>query len=139
MPIPSFPASVNDKNKLLRPVTMARRQHLTLVVALAAVGFLTILYLMSSSPTAHYPKAELLKQADDRTDIAREAASADFGLSSSILTGGAIAPKLENKTAKYVSPALFLGWPFPLQLPPTHACPCPMAPYFSYLAIRRLT
>jgi hypothetical protein len=79
---------------------MARRPHLTLMVGLVIFAFLSISYLMSGSSTARYPQAELLKQADDRTDIAREATKGDFGLPSSILTGGAIAPKLENKTAK---------------------------------------
>ncbi len=75
------------------------------MVGLIVFGFLSLSYLMSGSPPAsRYPKAELPKQAHGRTDIAKEAANADLNLPSSVLTGGAIAPKLENKTAKYVTP-----------------------------------
>ena len=79
---------------------MARRQHLTLMVALVVLGFLSLTYLMSASPSSRYPDAGLLRQAHDGTGIVKEADKADFGLPSSILTGGSIAPKLENKTAK---------------------------------------
>ncbi len=92
---------------------MARRQHLTLTVALVVFGFLSLTYLFSSS-ASRYPKAELLspireaahsnpKPVDPKQQVVQPADhKIDFGLSSSVLTGGAIAPKLENQTAKYV-------------------------------------
>jgi len=79
------------------------------MVALVVLGFLTVTYLMSASASPRYPRAGLLKQADDKTVIAMEGGKADFDLPSSILTGGSIAPKLENKTAKLASTL-----PFPL-------------------------
>ncbi len=83
---------------------MARRQHITLMVALVICGLLTLSWIMSGTSTARYPKAELLNRPDAKTDIVKEqskVASGDGGLSTSILTGGSIAPKLENATAKY--------------------------------------
>jgi len=80
---------------------MARRQHLTLMVVCAVAFFIFLTYTLAPSPTdRRLPQKELLKQADDKTNIAQEAEKGDFGLSSSILTGGAIAPKLGNETAK---------------------------------------
>ncbi len=77
---------------------MARRQHLTLMVGVAVLGLFTLMYLMAPAGSLpHYPLGDLLHHGQGKT----EAGATDFGsLASSILTGKAIAPKLENATAK---------------------------------------
>lgn len=86
---------------------MARRQHLTLMVVLAVVAFLSLTWLMSGSPTDANPpftpaSPPLEKSGDDVKPAAKvdSTEKGDFGLPGSILTGGAIAPKLANATAK---------------------------------------
>ena len=82
--------------------TMARRQHLSLLVALAIVAFLSISYLFSGGDgdVALPPPAAKGVLAGDAPGAA---SMADLGqVPSSILTGGSIAPKLGNETAKYV-------------------------------------
>lgn len=88
---------------------MARRQHLTLIVVLAVVAFLSLTWLMSGSPVDVNPpfspaSPPLEKSGDDAKPVAKvdskPTEKGDFGVPPSILTGGAIAPKLENATAK---------------------------------------
>lgn len=89
---------------------MARRQHLTLTVLLVFFGFLTFTYYMSSgheSAADNYAAANFPK---DSTESLKQQASSgwspgevDFGLGDNILKGGAIAPRLGNETAKYVT------------------------------------
>jgi FAD-linked sulfhydryl oxidase len=65
---------------------MARRQHVTLTVVLGFIIFLAVTYTFSGGrPHIGF--------SDKETKL-------DLGLSDSILTGGSIAPKLENATAK---------------------------------------
>jgi len=65
---------------------MARRQHVTLTVVVGFLVFLAITYMLSGgSSHIHFSDKE---------------AKLDLGLSEGILTGGSIAPKLENATAK---------------------------------------
>jgi len=74
---------------------------LTLSIALVVIVFLSISYLFSGGSDDDFtsPKTSLKSPADKSG-----ASSATDGeleqLSSSILTGGSIAPKLENATAK---------------------------------------
>lgn len=88
---------------------MARRQHLTLTVVLAFLGFMTFTWFMSSSNPAgsdpfsvatQYDTTESLKKGSSGSSLST--GSVDFGLGDSILGGGAIAPRLGNETAKYV-------------------------------------
>lgn len=82
---------------------MARRQHLTLMVILGVVAFLSLTWLMSSNSAsgtdAPFSPASFTYESA-KGDKAASGQSADFGLPSSVLTGGAIAPKLGNETAK---------------------------------------
>lgn len=73
---------------------MARRQHLTVILALAVTVFLTFTYLLSSASTGTGVPS-VGSNGDD-------AAMPNLDLPSGVLGGGAIAPKLENATAKYV-------------------------------------
>ncbi|TLS21141.1 uncharacterized protein PpBr36_10558 [Pyricularia pennisetigena] len=91
---------------------MARRQHLTLMVALSIITFLSLTYMFSGNgprtdrlplsfqkPSAPSPATAppLEKPPNDGLD----ASKADLGaISQDILKGGSIAPKLENATAK---------------------------------------
>lgn len=87
---------------------MARRQHLTVTVALALVVFFFFTYMFSgpsgAASTMQYAQndqpAVPLKQAppDSRSEFAIDMDS----LPTSLLEGESIAPKLENKTLKYV-------------------------------------
>jgi hypothetical protein len=76
---------------------MARRQHIALIFALAVAAILTITYLTSSGASADSFAGTRLAGGSGR---AKDGGLGD--LSPSVLTGGAIAPKLENATAKYV-------------------------------------
>ncbi|KAK0648933.1 ERV/ALR sulfhydryl oxidase domain-containing protein [Cercophora newfieldiana] len=64
---------------------MARRQHVTLTVVVGFMVFLAVTYMLSGRSHLHLH--------DKETKL-------DLGLSEGILTGGSIAPKLENATAK---------------------------------------
>ncbi|KAH8881320.1 Erv1/Alr family protein, partial [Thozetella sp. PMI_491] len=76
---------------------MARRQHVTLIIGLAVVTFLTISYLFSGSTTEGYA-LDLSAPAASNNKVDYKA---DLGvISDSILKGGSIAPKLGNETAK---------------------------------------
>ncbi|KAK0611002.1 ERV/ALR sulfhydryl oxidase domain-containing protein, partial [Immersiella caudata] len=65
---------------------MARRQHVTLTVVVGFLIFLAVTYTLSGGRSN-------IQFRDKETKL-------DLGLSDSILTGGSIAPKLENATAK---------------------------------------
>ncbi len=78
--------------------TMARRQHITVLFALAVITLLSISYLWSGDSTDGYP-LELSMPAGGRNS----GSTVDVGsISDSILKGGSIAPKLGNETAKCV-------------------------------------
>lgn len=82
---------------------MARRQHLTAMLALAVIIFLLFTYTLSSSSTT--TTGTVVSDGVAKTgDKSSDGATADLDLSSGVLTGGAIAPKLENATAKSVNP-----------------------------------
>lgn len=84
----------------LIPSSMARRQHLTLLVALAIATFLSISYLFGGGNR----ELSLMQQgAKDGTSSAAASTGDLVGeVPNSILSGGSIAPKLKNETAKYV-------------------------------------
>lgn len=83
----------------LTPNTMARRQHLTLLVALAIAAFLSISYLFGRDDRE---LAVTLPRVKDGALSATASAVDLFGeVPSGILAGGSIAPKLKNETAKY--------------------------------------
>lgn len=66
--------------------------------ALAIIAFLGLTYLLSSGRTN-----EFYEQAGPLGGSTREGGlTVDLGLSDNVLHGGAIAPKLENATAKFV-------------------------------------
>lgn len=65
---------------------MARRQHVTVLFALAVVMLITFSYMLSSPARAALNSG--IKPI------------ADMDLPPDLLAGGAIAPKLENATAK---------------------------------------
>ncbi|EXF77390.1 Erv1/Alr family protein [Colletotrichum fioriniae PJ7] len=81
---------------------MARRQHLTLMVLLAVVAFFSVSYLFSSGtgePSSPAPPAAAVPLKGD--SVSSSGDTPDLGhISSSILSGESIAPKLENATAK---------------------------------------
>ena len=105
---------------------MAR--HLSAMVILAVAAFLTFSFFMSSlggsdtarTPHGHDLSSEGSSSAGIKTNLG--------AISEEVLHGGAIAPKLENATAKYVSncsPALRLTSPrlaFPLLAMPRRSC-----------------
>ncbi|KAK3690097.1 ERV/ALR sulfhydryl oxidase domain-containing protein [Podospora appendiculata] len=68
---------------------MARRQHVSLMLVIGVMVFLAMTYLFSGGGSS----------ANDLTPIP-QGTKPKFGVSESILTGGSIAPKLENATAK---------------------------------------
>ncbi|KAM7183431.1 hypothetical protein V8F33_013602 [Rhypophila sp. PSN 637] len=85
---------------------MARRQHVTLIFAICVIFFMSITYYMSpgssrmpipNKSTASGSKADGAATSHDST---AQKSVAELGFSESILTGGSIAPKLENATAK---------------------------------------
>ncbi|KAK3940877.1 putative fad-linked sulfhydryl oxidase [Diplogelasinospora grovesii] len=83
---------------------MARRQHITLLLVAGFLTFIGLTYLLSgpssSTPTNRNPASAFEKQSAHNE--APTAGGLEFGggISESILTGGSIAPKLENATAK---------------------------------------
>ena len=80
---------------------MARRQHLTLSIALVVIVFLSISYLFSGSSDDDFtsPRTSFKSPADNAG--ASDATDGELDhLPGGILTGGSIAPKLENATAK---------------------------------------
>ncbi|KAK7733689.1 Proteasome subunit beta type-1 [Cytospora paraplurivora] len=87
---------------------MARRQHLTLTVVLAFFVFITFTWFMSASSSAASDSFSAASDPYDSTQSLNKegsgssltTGSADFGLGDSILSGGAIAPRLGNETAK---------------------------------------
>lgn len=105
---------------------MAR--HLSAMVILAVAAFLTFSFFMSSlggsdtarTPHGHDLSSEGSSSAGIKTNLG--------AISEEVLHGGAIAPKLENATAKYVSncsPALRFTSPrlaFPLLAMPRRSC-----------------
>lgn len=62
---------------------MAKRQHVTALFAVVVMAFITLSYMFSSSDNA-----------------AQRMPSIEIDVSPNVLTGGAIAPKLGNATAK---------------------------------------
>lgn len=93
---------------------MARRQHLTLTLIVGVVLFFLFTWFVSSdkstsadpysSSTFHFDTSDTLKK-----QASTPMAPVDFGGLDSILTGGSIAPKLGNETAKYVFPERLLA------------------------------
>ncbi|KAM7212241.1 Nucleophile aminohydrolase [Rhypophila decipiens] len=85
---------------------MARRQHVTLIFAICVIFFMSITYYMSpgssSIPLPNKSTASESKADGAATihDGKAQKSVAELGFSESILTGGSIAPKLENATAK---------------------------------------
>lgn len=100
---------------------MARRQHLTLTL-MAVLVFLGLTYHISTRPSDASP----MRAYDDKYSPAGGSTGGSSGghnpvpgVSDSILTGGSIAPKLENATAKY-APSFPSTPPIPANtLPPT--------------------
>ena len=75
------------------------------MVMLGFVAFVTLTWFMSGSssgpdPFAGYDSSASLRKQGSSTPMA----AVDFGGLNNILTGGSIAPKLGNETAKYVVP-----------------------------------
>lgn len=95
---------------------MAR--HITVLIAIVVAGFILLSFTTSSlGSLGSAPK--LMHDVDIARDTKSEE-KADFSaLSSNILEGGSIAPKLENATAKYVSLVFIFHCPI---LSP-YACP----------------
>ncbi|EJT71792.1 FAD-linked sulfhydryl oxidase ALR [Gaeumannomyces tritici R3-111a-1] len=82
---------------------MARRQHLTLVVAFSIVAFLTFTYMLSSSGSRlpNTPAVSLGQPPSGKQSVPdQDASKPNLAISPDILTGGSIAPKLENATLK---------------------------------------
>lgn len=103
---------------------MARRQHLTLSL-FAFMVFLALTYFMSTGnskveygtvarPDDSFSHADHSSGGSAGSNVPSEGNPA-LGISERILTGGSIAPKLENATAKY---AHFFLLAFPLCLSP---------------------
>lgn len=86
---------------------MARRQHLTLTLIVGVVLFFLFTWFVSSEKS---PAVDPLSPAGFQFETSdgfkkqpsTPMAPVDFGGLDSILTGGSIAPKLGNETAKYV-------------------------------------
>jgi hypothetical protein len=92
---------------------MARRQHLTLTIALGLLIFISVSYLFSSHGE---PRGSGYPTNEDRLPVEQPAVpvkqsndgfGADFkvdldAIPAGILEGESIAPKLENATLKYV-------------------------------------
>lgn len=87
---------------------MARRQHLTFTVVLVFLGFIAFTWFISTTSPAVSDSLSAANVPYDSTDSLKKAGSSsslstgsvDFGLGDNILTGGAIAPRLGNETAK---------------------------------------
>lgn len=95
---------------------MARRQHLTLVLIVGLVMFFSLTWFMSSdgAPGADPLAASKMQYAASEgfnKQGSTPMGALDLGGLDGILTGGSIAPKLGNETAKYVRHTLS----FPLQ------------------------
>jgi hypothetical protein len=94
---------------------MARRQHLTLTLV-AVMVFLALTYHISTrsgdaSPMGAYDNkyspidsGSSSGSSSGGTSGSSSGSNPVPGVSESILSGGSIAPKLENATAKYASP-----------------------------------
>lgn len=93
---------------------MARRQHVTLTL-LAVTVFLSLVYFMSGGRSKTEYEVQLQyddfgpsdydtpAEAPSGSDGLVDASKPSLDLSDRILTGGSIAPKLANATAKYVA------------------------------------
>jgi FAD-linked sulfhydryl oxidase len=85
---------------------MARRQHLTVTVVMVVLVLFFLTYFLSSTPSDRNPIAIAKPGAQSGKYSGKGDGAANLpdlgGISESVLTGGSIAPKLENKTAKYV-------------------------------------
>lgn len=84
---------------------MARRQHLTLVLVVGLVMFFSLTWFMSSAgaPAADPLAASKMQYAASESfnkQGSTPMGALDLGGLDSILTGGSIAPKLGNETAK---------------------------------------
>jgi hypothetical protein len=85
---------------------MAR--HPSLIMMLAVAAFLTVFYLMSGGKTGVATPNTFA--ATDPKSSEGAASATDFGaIPKDVLLGEAIAPKLENATAKYVDCAICAG------------------------------
>lgn len=78
---------------------MARRHHATVMIAVAVMALITLSYLISS-PTSVAPRIQSLDESSGRSSGKGTTAAPDVDLPSDVLTGGVIAPKLGNATAK---------------------------------------
>jgi len=77
---------------------MARRQHITLMLVMGVMLFVGMTYFMAG---AGRRTDALTPGFGSDTEALKDQGKLDLGgVSSSILTGGSIAPKLENATAK---------------------------------------
>ncbi len=72
---------------------MARRPHITLMLVVGVTFFLFLTYHMSGSSVERIPLGSASGSGGTKS-------KASLDLPDSVLTGGAIAPKLENATAK---------------------------------------
>ncbi|KAK0725067.1 ERV/ALR sulfhydryl oxidase domain-containing protein [Lasiosphaeris hirsuta] len=77
---------------------MARRQHVTLMLVVGVMVFLGMTYVMSSVGSLRNRSSPSGSSDDSIFDYGSSNSGLD--ISNSILTGGSIAPKLENATAK---------------------------------------
>lgn len=96
---------------------MARRQHLTLMLAVGAAFFFILTYFMSSGSSSPidlfaYDQSEDGFQQQTSTPMG----AVDFGGLSDVLSGGSIMPKLGNETLKCV-----LACTYPVLLGPPSA------------------
>jgi hypothetical protein len=79
---------------------MARRQHVTVLFALAVMALITLSYMISSSGSAQrIPSPDEFSGRSSGNGIVP---AQHVDVPPDVLSGGVIAPKLENATAKYV-------------------------------------
>ncbi|OIW34234.1 Erv1/Alr family protein [Coniochaeta ligniaria NRRL 30616] len=77
---------------------MARRQHVTVMFALAVMALITLSYMISSSSSA--PRIPSTDEFSGRSSGKGIIPTQNVEVPADVLSGGAIAPKLENATAK---------------------------------------
>ena len=81
--------------------TMARRPHITLMLVAGVMIFLTMTYLVSGRSSMDDFRPSNIHPADHKEAISSTGDHKPVaGISDRILSGGSIAPKLENATAK---------------------------------------
>ena len=131
-------AVLHESEKRNESHAMARRQHLSLIVVLGFFACFTLFYLFSgpSDSTLSVPRVSgdvspvtqhnAHAGPGNQKTTAEDASRIDVGsIPDSILSGGSIAPKLENATIKY-------GFPL------FENCPSPLFYYFSEFCVAKM-